>query len=90
MQAAAAAHDPAGAAKAARQAEKLLDADNPQAAISYLQQAVALDPTDAQYHADLGVTFGQLGRLREAAGELQEALRLGHPAKDQVCFLACS
>ncbi|MFT4572312.1 MAG: Tfp pilus assembly protein PilF [Hyphomicrobiaceae bacterium] len=48
-------------------------ADRPEAAATLLEQAVALNPQDAQAQYYLGVTLGRLGRLDEAADALQIA-----------------
>ena len=45
-------------------------------ALSYLEQALALEAANAETHKNLGAVLGQLGRLAEALDHLQQALAL--------------
>jgi Tfp pilus assembly protein PilF len=40
----------------------------------YLKRAIQLDPADADHYVDLGVSYLQEGRLRDAAEELRQSL----------------
>jgi tetratricopeptide (TPR) repeat protein len=54
----------------------LTRAAKPEEALGAFQQAVQLDPRNAEAHANLGKTQLTLGHLNEAIPELREALRL--------------
>lgn len=54
----------------------LARAAKPEEALAVFQQAVRLDPKNAEAHANLGKTLLTLGRANEAIPELREALRL--------------
>ena len=54
----------------------LARAAKPEAALAAFQEAVQLDPKNAEAHANLGKTQLTLGHVNEAISELREALRL--------------
>ena len=54
----------------------LARAAKPEEALAAFQQAVRLDPKNAEAHANLGKTLLTLGHANEAIPELREALRL--------------
>jgi len=45
-------------------------------AIGYLKTLIALYPDDSDYHVKLGRVYREIGRLTDAIGEYQEALRI--------------
>src|SRR5205823_1659331 len=47
-----------------------------QAALGYLQQALALNPADASFHSDLGLVYQAMRRGDEAIACHRQALRL--------------
>jgi Flp pilus assembly protein TadD len=61
----------------------LARAAKPAEALSEFQQAVQLDPNNAEAHLNLGKSQFTLGHVNEAIAELQEALRLA-PANPQA------
>jgi superkiller protein 3 len=61
----------------------LTRAAKPAEALSAFQQAVLLDPNNAEAHLNLGKSQFTLGHVNEAIAELQEALRLA-PANPQA------
>jgi len=61
----------------------LARAAKPAEALSAFQQAVLLDPNNAEAHLNLGKSQFTLGHVNEAIAELQEALRLA-PANPQA------
>jgi superkiller protein 3 len=61
----------------------LARAAKPAEALAAFQQAVQLDPNNAEAHLNLGKSQFTLGRVNEAIAELQEALRLD-PANPQA------
>ena len=54
----------------------LARAAKPEEALAAFQEAVQLDPENAEAHANLGKTHLTLGHVKEAIPELREALRL--------------
>jgi Flp pilus assembly protein TadD len=54
----------------------LARAAKPEEALAAFQQAVELDPKNAEAHANMGKTQLTLGHVNEAIPELREALRL--------------
>ncbi len=74
---------PGSAAQAPRNAAALnaaglllRQAEQFEAAQEYLRQAIAADPTEAAYHANLGEAYRGLGKLEEGIDCYLEALRL--------------
>jgi superkiller protein 3 len=61
----------------------LARAAKPAEALAAFQQAVQLDPNNAEAHLNLGKSQFTLGHVNEAIAELQEALRLD-PANPQA------
>ena len=54
----------------------LLEHDQPEEAVSYLVQAVAVGPQESRAHEELGRAYSRLNRLVEAASELEKAVAL--------------
>ena len=51
-------------------------AGHPDAAVGYIEQALRVNPDDADAHSSLGLALLQLGRAQEAVPHLERALRL--------------
>jgi Flp pilus assembly protein TadD len=51
-------------------------AGHPDAAVGYFEQALRINPDDADTHSSLGLALLQLGRTQEAAPHLEQALRI--------------
>jgi Flp pilus assembly protein TadD len=51
-------------------------AGHPDAAVGYFEQALRINPDDADTHSSLGLALLQLGRTQEAAHHLEQALRI--------------
>jgi TolB-like protein/class 3 adenylate cyclase/Tfp pilus assembly protein PilF len=66
-----------------------VDADKgPAAAIHAAERAVQLDPSDAEAHAVLGMSFGDRGDLSRAKAELDTAVRLAPGSAEILTFYA--
>jgi Flp pilus assembly protein TadD len=54
---------------------------DPERAVSLLQQAIAVDPHNADAYNNLGGTLRAVGRIDEARGAFEACLRIapGHP-----------
>ncbi|MER8441349.1 tetratricopeptide repeat protein [Mesorhizobium sp. M1312] len=58
------------------------------AAIEAAERAVKLDPSDAEAHAVLGMSFGERGDLARAKAELDTALRMAPGSAEILIFYA--
>jgi len=56
--------------------------------VTGFEQAIAADPSDPEYHNNLGVTLNAQGRLAEARSLLQRYLRESGPDPDSLATLA--
>ena len=56
--------------------QALLANGQPQEAMTYLEQAVELEPGSAEAHNSLGAVLGTMGRLEEAIVHFRQALAI--------------
>jgi len=65
-----------------------LNENQPEKAVPYLSQSIAISPNVSKAHEELGKAYSQLHRLPEAQAELEKAVELSPQAPNLHCMLA--
>ena len=65
-----------------------LDENQPEKAVPYLSQSIAISPNVSKAHEELGKAYSLLHRLPEAQAELEKAVELSPQAPNLHCKLA--
>ena len=61
--------------------------NNPSLAAAYYREGIALNPTNSRYHNNLGIAYGQLGKLEQAKEEFTTAVQLDYSDPLPQCNL---
>ena len=65
-----------------------LNENQPEKAVPYLSQSIAISPNVSKAHEELGKAYALLHRLSEAQAELEKAIELTPQAPNLHCLLA--
>jgi len=65
-----------------------LNENQPEKAVTYLSQSIAISPNVSKAHEELGKAYSLLHRLTEAQAELEKAVKLSPQAPNLHCMLA--